>query len=1141
MIRPGVILGVARAEARLMRRLVRYWVFIVLATLLAAAGLANFYFIHRFFSWGSASAAMANPRFFVANFGSNFLFVFLIGLVFLGFDLRARDRKDRIIEVVDSLPCSNLELILGKFTGIVTACWVPAVLVTGLMMLAATLIKPSIEPWSAVAYLTFMTIPAFVFTLGLVFFLTLLLRNRLLAAVASIVVIVLAFFVSLWWIPFYVTPITDVTGGYSMEFPSDIIPSVVNARGLVQRTGYLLAGFAFLLFAAAIHPRKDDASRPVQAASGAALLMLGLVLCGTLVFSWKSEVESRATWRDAHAARSADPAPDVVAISGDVRLDSRRVDLDLSYRFRAPTDSGLSSALFTLNPGMQVEEARTASGQELSFTHENGLLEVQLSESLAPGEETSLQLVVQGRPDPNFAYITAALEPLTIKPTEAQILILGFDPLLLDRRIVALMPGVRWMPASGSEVGRGDPNLRPFDFYTVDLTVDVPEGWLVAGPGRRQEPQEPAEAKRTRFRFAPGAPLPDVALVAGRYVSRSTEIDDVLLEILIHPAHEANLDFFEDAAGEIRDWLAERLEEASNLGLDYPYDALTMVEIPNTLRGFAGGWRMDSTLIQPAMILTRESGFPTAWFKGGNRRFERARDREGGIARAKREGLERFFENDINGGNPFIAAARSFFGFQTSGEGPEGLPLDYVWESLSTELLTDNQGYFSVHFFDQDFGEEFMIAGQASQDPNRVGDSYADVLIHRIRSTNATWDTVNSVSLTELDPTEDPERAINVLSLKGGAMASSMLDGFGVEKTGHFLASLRSENLGESYDRDDVLAAGEAVDEDLEEWLDLWINTTELPGFTLGDVRYDRLADDEDGSMRYQLRVTLQNEEQPAGMARLEYRTEEQGESLRRDKGEPFQVPGEGAVEVGLVTASPLSALRVVPYLALNRDPFNVPLPPLDEEKFVDAESFVGVRDVDWSPPEDSSIIVDDLDRGFSVEEEGKRSFLRMGSKGAKKEDLDQGLPITSQFRVKTPTWSRMTYPDAYGKYRHTLAVVRAGEGKRNATFSVEIPASGQWELEYYLSPPSSRRGSRGKAGTFNLTVEDRSGSQPVTFDAEGGEVGWNSLGTFEIAGGEVRVMISDETDGDFVVADAIRWVPVTREAKAEQEPETSG
>jgi hypothetical protein len=137
-----------------------------------------------------------------------------------------------------------------------------------------------------------------------------------------------------------------------------------------------------------------------------------------------------------------------------------------------------------------------------------------------------------------------------------------------------------------------------------------------------------------------------------------------------------------------------------------------------------------------------------------------------------------------------------------------------------------------------------------------------------------------------------------------------------------------------------------------------------------------------------------------------------------------------------------------------------------------------------------------------------------------------------------------MTYPDAYGKYRHTMAVVRAGEGNRTATFTVEIRDSGQWQLEYYFAPPRSRRGGRGsssESATLNLTIEDSSGSQPVTFDAEGSESGWNSLGTFEIAAGEVKVMISDETDGDFVVADAIRWVPVARGAEADTDDEASG
>ena len=99
-----------------------------------------------------------------------------------------------------------------------------------------------------------------------------------------------------------------------------------------------------------------------------------------------------------------------------------------------------------------------------------------------------------------------------------------------------------------------------------------------------------------------------------------------------------------------------------------------------------------------------------------------------------------------------------------------------------------------------------------------------------------------------------------------------------------------------------------------------------------------------------------------------------------------------------------------------------------------------------------------------------------------------------------------------------------SGKGERQAVFTVELPQSGQWELEYFFSKPTSRSASRLELGTWKLTLVDESGSQELTFDATGGESGWNSLGTFEVADGEVRLMVSNETDGDYVVADAIRW-----------------
>ena len=191
------------------------------------------------------------------------------------------------------------------------------------------------------------------------------------------------------------------------------------------------------------------------------------------------------------------------------------------------------------------------------------------------------------------------------------------------------------------------PKVRPADYFDLDLTVDAARGLA----GRRAGPAAMTPAARVAgcaIRFAPPAPVPEVALLAGRFESSPTEVDGVQVEMLVDDSHVANAEFFADAAGEIGDWLSERLTEADELGLPYPYDGLTMVEVPMALRGYGGGWRMDSTMIQPAMVLMRESELPhrrlRAAVRGPGAIPRRRGRRAAGQARARallRERLQR--------------------------------------------------------------------------------------------------------------------------------------------------------------------------------------------------------------------------------------------------------------------------------------------------------------------------------------------------------------------------------------------------------------------------------------------------------------------------------------------------------------------
>ena len=53
----------------------------------------------------------------------------------------------------------------------------------------------------------------------------------------------------------------------------------------------------------------------------------------------------------------------------------------------------------------------------------------------------------------------------------------------------------------------------------------------------------------------------------------------------------------------------------------------------------------------------------------------------------------------------------------------------------------------------------------------------------------------------------------------------------------------------------------------------------------------------------------------------------------------------------------------------------------------------------------------------------------------------------------------------------------------------------------------------------------------PIEFDAAAAEPGWNPLGEFRFAAGDASIEITNETNGRAIIADAVRWRPIT-EAK---------
>lgn len=167
--------------------------------------------------------------------------------------------------------------------------------------------------------------------------------------------------------------------------------------------------------------------------------------------------------------------------------------------------------VFSFNPGMQIDDMRV--GDELvPFTHDSGLLTVEAGVLAEAAPTAILSLRAQGVPEPDFGYLDSAVD-WRRRPATNLIKYLGTQASLFHRNYVALTPAVHWLPSGGANVNREDPSRRPPDFFFVDLAVEVPPGWLVAGPGC----QPPGEGLATLHRFRPNLPVQEVALFASDF------------------------------------------------------------------------------------------------------------------------------------------------------------------------------------------------------------------------------------------------------------------------------------------------------------------------------------------------------------------------------------------------------------------------------------------------------------------------------------------------------------------------------------------------------------------------------------------------------------------------------------------------
>ncbi|MBN1904187.1 MAG: hypothetical protein JW927_03735 [Deltaproteobacteria bacterium] len=1135
------ILSIARAETLVIRRLARYWLFLAISFLFVFIAFIYYSALHGLYSSHSATVGLLSPRFLVTSIaGVLYLVIYSIGVIFLAFDVRARDLRERMHEVLDSRPYSNLELVIGRFLGVLIPAWVPMLFLIVLIQLVGFLLKtsgmPIGEPAQITSLLSFVFLiglPSFAFIISIVFLVTLLVRNRLVASI-TLLLLIAASFGGMYFLPVYKARVFDFLGLMQSGYPSDLTASFMPLTGIIHRVATLLASLGILGICAAVHPRLDDGSRVKTGFIGAIVVAIAVVITGGILYGHMKEMKDQERWLKTQMEYHKAPVPDITKISGRVEISpGKEFILDIKIAFRVPANP-IKTALFTLNPGQRVVELLDSSGKPLSYKHEEGILDITMPDTLTQGEEVVIGLKTEGVPDKHFAYLKSAVNPLKLKSKDSNTTLLGNENYVFDRKFVALMPAVRWLPLSGVENSMENQQNNRVDFFNVDLTVGVPKGWLVAGPGRRNKAGE--DKRFDLYRFAPPSVVPEVAILASEYESRSYETDGIVMELLVNKKHIKNLDVLSDTKEKVREYIDTTLREAKEAGLTYPYDGFSLVEVPTNLRTYGGGWRLDTVQTMPGIMLLKELSLPTARFDSAFRNPDKFKNQEGGIVKAKWDRLMSYFQQDFSGGNIFTGAARNFFLFQTAAGGPEGMPVNFVMDTLSGLVLADTKGYFSAHIFAEGNAVnqiiQNVIVSYFQLRNAGIQDTILSSTIRTRTSRPVVWEKALESSLLDIDPWKEPADMVDYLILKGYAVADSIYKTLGREKTAAFLASIRKNHTGGQFSVSDMKTALNEQGYDMDASLGDWLGSTGLAGFVVPEAKAYRVADDANGSPRYQLLFTVRNDEPVPGTFYFAYYYTAQNQRAELISGETIHLAGRHAIQYGTIVSRMPTMFFLAPVLSYNRSTFELKMANFNPDKIVEAEIIEGVRDIPWELPASASIVVDDLDEGFTIvndKEETKGLRVKAKAKDMSR-DLDQGLPYTS-YNVLVgglglpAEWTRISNGMTYGKYRHTAAYIKRGEGTKKAVFSSELPQSGTWDLEIYIPMRNVFPGK--KWGRWHGVVIDRNGDRhQVEFDSKTGTEEWNLAGKYDFPQGKCTLELSDLTDGDIVVADAIRWTP---------------
>ena len=1034
-------------------------------------------------------------------------FLLIIVVVFLATDLYKRDKKFNTSDVIYIRDMSNLSFVLGRISGILTLF----LALDFIYLLIAAVINLFFSDlhfvWQAYFIYPFLlSLPALIFVVGLTMFLMHIIRNQ-----AVVIVLVLGLLIaSVFYFGDFGFLTLDILAA-KLPFTYSDFTGLSNFSIIVsQRTGWFLLGLILMLLSILLFERLPQ-SKKAKLFITLSLILLPL-LCASSFYNYYNYYNQGQELRNKVYRQlsifSNNKNVHIKKYVLDVRHQGNQIFVQAKLSFENLSGQSIDTLKLLLNPGLKIENIRQMD-KELAFKHDGVVVTIELPGKLKTKQSDSLQISYSGSIDDRVAYPQIYGEE---RIQAHYIWLFRIEPryAFTEADYLLLPPSVYWYPKTNPANQRDI--LKPFaDFL---LSVETADNLTVISQGKVHS-KGPG-----KFEFINGTPLKEISLIAGRYLKQTVQVDSLDVSVYSLRQHDYYKRFFKEIGDTLPDVIKNILQDFENkIGLCYPFQRLTFVEIPIQMYAYQRNGRLNADFLQAEQVWLPENlaTLSSAYFKHQERRQKRFGNRSNQTFTDLEKEimlLKRFANNTFTGAGGFgVGGEDEIISFAPD------LNIYPLFMNFSLELRArDNQG-FAIAL------EANLRQSASFQEPRKRW------LVGGLTGAEEANLALANMSLDAILKGTDVELINKVLVAKGSYLLKKIKNILGGPGFDDFMQGIVENNRFKPVSVDsiaDMLYSG--YNFDLDDELKKWRFSDSLAGYLIKGFESYQIRDGD--RLRYQILFSVYNPTPIHGLIEVgfSYPGEGRGRFMEAATTDVEQwlywIKAGTAQQIGIILDSAPRAIRVNTLLSQN-------LPAIYSFIFDDAElmknkkSIEGQFKINWLDDfTKESAIIDNSSKDFEYAHPQYHSQLKewIHKEANTGEKEYKGF---SWWRGPSQ-WQKLKFPSFYGEFVHSAYYARSGSGERKATWITDIPDDGLYLVFVHVPDQSDfRSGRRGRGSNFGVqkyTIHHLDGEDEIEIDFSEAEAGWNYLETYYFKEGPAKIVLTDDSDGRMVIADAVKW-----------------